>query len=211
MTGVTMTVTKLENGVTVSVDRDSSGLADKMQALVDNANAALAEISAKTDYDPDAKKGQILTGDYTVRQLSNKILSAVSSGKQGYGDFSQLGVALSKDGKLTFDREKFVAAYQANPSTVESAVKAGLADSMKTVAKAATDFTTGSLTNAIQGATSMVSSLNKQISEWDTRLEQRQLGLVKKFANLEVALGKMRDQSNWLAGQLASLPSSGGR
>jgi flagellar hook-associated protein 2 len=30
----------------------------------------------------------------------------------------------------------------------------------------------------------------------------------RQFAAMETALGKLRDQSNWLAGQLASLPTS---
>ena len=40
---------------------------------------------------------------------------------------------------------------------------------------------------------------------WDTRLELRRSGLEKQFSNLEVALGKMKQQSSWLAGQLAGL------
>ena len=69
---------------------------------------------------------------------------------------------------------------------------------------------TGSLTTAIQGRNSLVTSLNDQISDWDVRLTDKRAALQKQFAALEVALGKMKDQSSWLAGQLAGLPSGGG-
>ena len=53
----------------------------------------------------------------------------------------------------------------------------------------------------------LVKSYNDQIADWDVRLQARRQGLQKQFADLEVALGKMKDQSSWLSGQLASLPT----
>jgi len=53
--------------------------------------------------------------------------------------------------------------------------------------------------------TKTISSLNDQVSEWDVRLELRRTALQKQFSGLEVALGKMQQQSSWLAGQLAGL------
>jgi flagellar hook-associated protein 2 len=50
-----------------------------------------------------------------------------------------------------------------------------------------------------------IRQLNDQVAAWDTRLELRRSGLEKQFSNLEVALGKMKQQSSWLAGQLAGL------
>jgi flagellar hook-associated protein 2 len=90
---------------------------------------------------------------------------------------------------------------------VKSAVQTGLAKALDDAASAATDSATGSLTLAIQGGNSLVKNLNDQISDWDIRLQARQEGLQKQFASLEVALGKLKDQSSWLSGQIASLPS----
>jgi flagellar hook-associated protein 2 len=57
----------------------------------------------------------------------------------------------------------------------------------------------------IKRNTDTVTGLNDQVSAWDVRLELRKSSLQKKFAGLEVALGKMQQQSSWLAGQLAGL------
>ena len=76
------------------------------------------------------------------------------------------------------------------------------------MAKSATDPITGNLTAAINGGNSQIRSLNQQIADWDVRLAARQQALQRQFTNLELALGKMKDQSNWLSGQIAGLPSA---
>ena len=62
-----------------------------------------------------------------------------------------------------------------------------------------------SLTSIITGRNNEISGLNDQISDWDVRLAAKREALQKQYADLEVALGKLKDQSNWLSGQLASL------
>ena len=195
--------------VTVNVTPDADAIADKMQAMVDAANGALSQISGQTAYNASTKSGSPLTGDYAVRNIQSNVLDAISSGVSGYGDLKQMGLQLTSTGSLTFDRNAFVAAFTANPSGVQSAVADGLAKNLDTVAKAATDPLSGSLTTAIQGGNSQVTRLNKQISDWDTRLAAKQTAYQTMFTNLEVALGKMKDQSSWLASQIAGLPSGG--
>ena len=136
------------------------------------------------------------------------LLSAISNGQTGYGSFKQFGVQLDGDGKLTFDRNAFITAYNADPAGVQKAVATGLATQLDTVAKSATDPITGNLTAAINGGNSQIRSLNRQIADWDVRLAARQQALQRQFTNLELALGKMKDQSNWLSGQIAGLPSA---
>ncbi|HVW35011.1 MAG TPA: flagellar filament capping protein FliD [Acidimicrobiia bacterium] len=85
----------------------------------------------------------------------------------------------------------------------------GAAMRLNMVASAATDFANGSITNAINSQQSVIRDLTDQIADWDDRLQQKQDLLKTQFANLETALGKLRDQSNWLSGQLASLPTGG--
>jgi len=85
----------------------------------------------------------------------------------------------------------------------------GAAMRLNMVASGATDFANGAITNAINSQQGVIRDLAAQIADWDQRLELRQNLLRTQFANLETALGKLKDQSNWLAGQLASLPTGG--
>jgi flagellar hook-associated protein 2 len=63
----------------------------------------------------------------------------------------------------------------------------------------------GLLSGLIQRRNESIKDLNEQVSAWDVRLERRKTGLQRQFSGLEVAMGKMRQQSSWLAGQLAGL------
>jgi flagellar hook-associated protein 2 len=208
---VTLNVSQLATGVTVNVTSDQDSMADKMQALVDATNGAVALIGSYTSYNSSTKSGGALTGDYTVRQLRDNIMSSVSSGLSGYGSFKQFGVQLDKSGKLTFDRSAFLVAYNADPAKVQNGVANGLAKSLDTVAVTATDFVSGSLTTAIQSGNNQVSDLTKRISDWDTRLQMRQKMLQRQFAAMESALGTLKNQSTWLSGQIAGLPGTSGK
>jgi flagellar hook-associated protein 2 len=207
--GVTFTVTQQASNVRISVEPDAAKIADNMQTMVDATNAAMKEISSQTAYNATAKTSAALTGNFTVRQLEQNMLSSVSNGKTGYGSFTQLGVSLSRDGTLSFDRAAFLAAYQANPVTTQSAAADGLATALQSVSKKATDPVTGSVTLAIRSRNDSVRSLNNAIGDWDVRLQTRQGALQRQYSHLEVALGQLKNQSAWLSGQIASLPSAG--
>ncbi len=47
--------------------------------------------------------------------------------------------------------------------------------------------------------------MNDQISNWDIRLATRKQALTRQFSSMETSLSSMKNQSNWLAGQLANL------
>jgi flagellar hook-associated protein 2 len=202
---VTFTASKKEDAVTITVAPDSAALADKMQAMIDAANGALTEITKNSAYNATSKSGGPLTSDFTVRQLQQKLLSNVSTGATDYGSYKQLGLQLDRNGQLTFDRSAFLAAYDANPDTVRTAVSGGLANTLNETAKAATNSTTGNLTVAIQNGNSQIKDLTTRISDWDRRLTDKRAQLTKQFANLEVSLGKLKSQSSWLSGQISSL------
>jgi flagellar hook-associated protein 2 len=210
MSGVTMTVSKLETDVTVSVSQDVNGIANKVQAMVDAANTALADINLKT---ATGSTSAPLKGNALVRQTASSVLSAVSAGQSttdgggntSYQSFASAGIQLDKAGKLTFNRDTFIAAYNKDPAGTTSLIKTGLAPSLKTVADAACNETTGTITQILATGASYETQLNKQIEDWDRRLTLRQTALQKQFTGLEVALGKMKNQSSWLSGQLAGL------
>jgi flagellar hook-associated protein 2 len=211
MPGLTVTATtETTSPVTVTTTADTDAVSAKVKAMVDAANDALTSVSDLSSYDPSTKIGGPLLSDGTTRSLAQNLLSAVSNGKALYGSFSQLGISFDKaaPGKLIFNPDTFKAAMLADPVKVQDALQNGLAATFDTQAKAATNITNGSLTVAIQGRDSRVKDLNDQIASWDTRLQMKKTALQRQFANLEVALGKLKDQSTWLSGQLASLPSA---
>jgi flagellar hook-associated protein 2 len=388
--------------VTVTVARDPNAIADKVAALVDAANAALATIASNSTYNTETKQAGLLLADGNARRLSDQVNDAISSLVSGGSLTSAggVGISLVKDGTVSFDRSKFLAAYAADPAAVarlfqeggtatdshvsylsgsdntragtyavnvtqvaaqgamtgaalsgaglvadetlevrvggatgvtatyaahagdslqsvadglnaafaqqslamsaqvvggqlvlrtsaygsqaafevrSSALGAageqtglvaatgvwerhagtdvagtingvtatgngqaliappldptlgglaltitatapgslgtftyipGIAARLDAVASDAIDFGTGSITTAISGRQTQISGIDAQISNWDVRLAAKEATMRAQFAAMETALGKLKDQSSWLAGQLASLPTS---
>ena len=113
--------------VTVTVTQDGNALADKVSALVDAANQAVSFIAARSSYDPDTKQAGVFLSDGLARTLQNQVYSAISDVVAGakLGAPGSTGIALVKDGTITFDRSAFLAAYAKDPDAVAGLFRAG--------------------------------------------------------------------------------------
>jgi flagellar hook-associated protein 2 len=202
--------------VTVGVSSDTDGVAAKVQAMVDAANAALTEIGAQTQNSSGNVPAGALAGNSSMQMLASSILQTVSTGAGALGSLKDVGVELTRDGQLTFDKTKFTAALNADPIKTQSyfngttdidgdGIKDGLADKMVGMADKATQSNTGTLAQLITSGNSAITDLTDRISDWDVRLQQRQETLQRQFTAMETALGSLKNQSSWLSGQLASL------
>jgi flagellar hook-associated protein 2 len=244
LAGVTVTATRVQadadGPVTIKLAADADGIAAKVQALVDNANVALSEIASQSKIKSGDVDAGPLVGDSAMRQLSQNILGAISAGVAGIGSsgtasLNDVGVSVDRSGKLTFDKDKFTGAFNADPANTRSYFDSytekiggtdkkfepgfdtanGVARKLEAIALIASEGVVdptnptkakqGTLQALIQQGNDAIKGLNDQVSEWDVRLESRKTALQKQFSGLEVALGKMQQQSSWLAGQLAGL------
>ena len=227
--GVTLKATALVNDVRLDVNQDAESLTSAVQALVDAANAALTTIGSQTKQGTVSSTGSTvgagaLRGDAGMRSLATNVLNAVTYAVGG-SSAATVGIASTRDGALTFDATKFAAALAANPTSTQALLQGvkttttaadgtktttgndGVAVRLAAVAKAASASGKGAIALAIAGRNRTIDDLNDRIAAWDDRLTVRQQALQKQYAALEVALGKMKNQSTWLAGQLATLPT----
>ncbi|WP_426561216.1 flagellar filament capping protein FliD [Angustibacter sp. McL0619] len=219
MPGVTVKLNSLATDVSVSVQPNQQSMSDAVKAMVDAANATLASISSVSSSGVAASDGTRsgagpLAGDSLMRQLTSRILSSVSAGVGGKS-LSSVGISVTKDGTLSFDSTKFSTALTADPAgtkamfTTATVAGTGFADGVQTLAQGAAS-SGGSLASAITGRQSSIKDLTDRIADWDVRLALRQTALQKQYSALEVSLGKLKNQSTWLAGQLSSLSSNSG-
>ncbi|RYU10553.1 flagellar filament capping protein FliD [Nocardioides iriomotensis] len=224
MPGVDVTLgsdTELTKSVTVTVATDPQALTEKVKAMVDAVNAVVADIDTLTNYNSATKKAGLLAGDTTLRAVRDQIVTAVTSGvadPAGGGSLSlaSVGVQVDRSGKLTFDADKFKAAYAAGPATTMaffedadgSGADEGVATRLEALAKTFSNSVDGAVTSLVKGRQSKIDGLNDAIESWDARLALRRTALERQYGALEVALGKLQSQSSWLAGQIASLPST---
>lgn len=123
--GWTVTAKKVSTTpVTLSVVRDTDGVADKMEQLVKAANDVLKEIKTQT-FVSSAKGGNrgALAGDATIKSIAASIRSAFSG---GVGRSNVPGLNFTRDGVIEFDKAVFKTKYESDPTAVASALsKAG--------------------------------------------------------------------------------------
>jgi flagellar hook-associated protein 2 len=219
MPGVDVTLQPGATGpATITVARDVQSLSDSVKSMVDAVNAALDEISKQTAYDVSTKTGGLLTGDSTVRDVRNQLLSAVSGGVGGTS-LAGVGIEVDRYGKLTFDEAKFKSAYAADPATTQellagkdadpitgAAAVDGFGDIIERLGKRFSDSIDGTVTLSIKSRQAGIKGMEDDIADWDIRLADRQTTLQRQYTALETALGKLQSQSTWLAGQISSLP-----
>jgi flagellar hook-associated protein 2 len=177
----------------------------------------LSDVAGLTAYDGATKTAGPLAGDTTLRSVKNRLIETVTGGIGGTS-LAPYGVQTDRDGKLVFDETKFKAAYAADPIATAAkftepaapSLVNGFAAALEQLAKSFSNSTDGMVTSAIKGRTTSVDRMNDDIADWDVRLEQRRTSLERQYGALEVALGKLQSQSSWLAGQITSLPKTGG-
>lgn len=196
--------------VSVKVAQDPASVKSSISALVDQVNELLTTIDTQTATKTTSTAAGVLVGDATARSLRNQLLQTVFGGT---GTMATVGIQTDRYGKLVFDGAKFDAAYAADPAGVAakftkaaSATDDGWAARVASVAKAAGNPTTGTLTSAINGRTATIDRLTESIESWDDRLAIRRTSLERQYTALETALNNLQSQGNWLAGQIASLP-----
>jgi flagellar capping protein FliD len=219
--GTTITVSKeTSSRVTVNVANDPDAVAGTVQKLIDAVNSALSTVKTYTNNSKGSTAA--LRGDYPVTQLGGQLLDAVSFAVGGRSP-ATVGIELSRDGKITFDKAKFTEVLAADPGLAQRMISGapattdaggdpvpavtGLADRLLTVAKAASDSATGSLVKLAESRDSMAEDIEERIEAWDLRLEKRKEMLTRQFTAMETALSSLRNQSTWLAGQINSLPT----
>jgi flagellar hook-associated protein 2 len=208
--GVDVTVSKVSTEpVTVSVERDGEATSKVASDLVDSLNGLfnfIATNSAVTSGTGGATKGMIFTGDSTARMVKQRVMDAAISPIDGRSP-SEIGISITKDGKLEFDAEKFSQALAEDPARVETVLQT-ISSRVSAVSTDMSDKYDGVITSRIKGQESVVTRLDDQISDWDRRLDSREATLKRIYSALEVQMSNLNSQSSYLASQLASLPTT---
>lgn len=112
--------------VTLSVSADGTAVAAQVSSLVDAANKILSTIATDTAYNPSTSTTGPLNGQTSLGALAQKVLAIVggaigasAAGSDGTPGESA-GLALTSSGTITFNKNAFITAYDANPTAVQS-------------------------------------------------------------------------------------------
>lgn len=217
--GVTLTLTKGGiNGEGVSgsltISQDTSTARAAIDAFVKAYNDVNNTIKGLTNYDAENKKASTLTGDATARGAQTQIRNLMGAALSGLGStsrLSELGITMQREGGLAIDSTKLDAALR-DPTrdvaaffTGNGSVK-GFAETISAGLAGYVD-SDGLINGRTDGISASIKSIGTQRTALNLRMESIEARYRAQFTALDVAMASMSQTSDYLAQQLASLPT----
>lgn len=184
----------IELGVTPDLDASR----DKAKELIGNVNKILDLVASKSS------RGGPLSTDSFARALKDQLIGAVLDPVDGQSPWD-IGVTVDKFGVLTFDEAKFTKAMGENPQ-VAGAFLENMATNLTKVTDQYSHKYDGLITQRINAGSSMATAIEKQISDWDRRLEMKRTTMERQFIAMEKMLTQINGLGDALNASLGALP-----
>lgn len=199
----------------VSVSVDPSKLSSGVSSVIKKLNSAVSAIGKATAFQQgsgsSSSKAGPLLGDYSATSLSTKLVNAVSGLSNGTLSARDIGITTNKDGSVSFDSTKFAAAFQSNPSAVNSLVSQ-LHDQLSSITQAAigTAGQGGFIAAQQKSINQGISNLNSEINQQNQFVNQQMQIYTKQFGNLQGTQNNLKVQNSYLSLLNGSGSSNGG-
>jgi flagellar hook-associated protein 2 len=209
LAGITLNLVTASPGqdVVVTVAPDTSGVSTAINNFVNNFNKLVSQINNQFTYDPNQKTSGPLSGDSTVRQVQQELLSAVSFSMSGNGSIStlrSLGLEMQDDGTLTVNSATLNDALQNHYADVQNFFQSssGFGNFFGGELSTLTDTTDGAFTVDIHGVNNSVSSLQDRIDSFELYISSKQQQLTDQYNRINVMLQAMPQQQAQLKAEL---------
>ncbi len=212
--GVTVTVKAVTTDpVTVTTEPDLEATSEAVSELVTKLNEFFTRVDDSTRNEPDSAR-TVLQGNREARRAANEIRRAFTESVDGntLSSAGFVGIELTREGTLQFDAARFKELLASDATTLTSLFadrtgtgEPGILDRVVDSADAATSVGEGYLYTAGETMDLLIEDYQRQIEAFERRMEIREATLRRTYANLEVSLGGLQQQSQWLASQLGTL------
>ncbi|AVZ79592.1 flagellar hook-associated protein [Zoogloeaceae bacteirum Par-f-2] len=210
--GVTLTLkaTNAGNPTNITVKKDTTtALKANLNAFVKSLNEAVSTIANLGAYNPETKESGPLQGQAVIRttqaQLRNLVFNTTAGGNTQFQRLADIGIAFNKEGQLTVDGAKLDRALE-NDYDAVLRLTTNIGEAFKSSLDSVVG-TGGTLNNLTDSVNRMIKDLDSQRTILNQRLASIEERYRKQFTALDTLVAGMKDTSNYLAQQLASLQS----
>jgi len=190
--------------VTISIGRDTQGLVNVVQQMVDRFNAALDSLEDYTLFDPETTRRGILQSEGLAQQIQSKLLELATgtagSPTNSIRGLTQLGVSVA-DGRLSLDKGALQSRLSSDPAGVEdflSKAQVGFAKKLETALKGYTNNIDGAIKSRVDALRGQVEEMDERTDFLNGRLEGKRQILLKQFIQMEQTLAQIQNQSGML-------------
>jgi flagellar hook-associated protein 2 len=209
--GITLGLKDSSGGdaIRVDVDLDKGAVRSALEGFIKEYNALVEQMKALTNYDPEAQTGSVLSGDGAVRSVASQLRGGLIGGVDGASELYQylvdIGVTTDSSSKLSLDSGEFDDALGADYEGVVEllhGVAGRLDDSLAGMLE-----TGGILEARTDGLQARIEDIGDRRTTLDRRAEALQSRYLAQFNALDTLLSQLQSTSNFLAQQLADLPT----
>ena len=214
--GATLTINQASpTPVTITVGSSDTDLVAGVQALVNNYNKFRTELNTDTKYDATQNKGAVLFGDGAALRLDTELPGLLTGRITGAGavqTLNELGVTLGSDGTLGFDQTVLQSKYADNPQGVQdffTKKDVGFSAKLSALVQQMAGKDVSLLAQRYKALDNTINNNQTKIDDMTKRLENQRTLLTKQFAQVEIAISKMKSTMSMLSSiQLISADGS---
>lgn len=216
--GITLTLKKESpEGTSVDVTGTPStkDVKSAVEAFVKAYNDFVDFMAQQQAFDAASQEGGTLLGDATANGVRNRlrglIATSVSSGVEGVGTLSSLGISVTRVGKLQLDAAKLDRVLRENPDAVrtffagDGETVRGFAEKAAENLKGLLDGFNGMIAARTKGLERSIDSIQDQIQRMEDRLLKVEERYRNQFNALEAILSSYTQTSEYLAQQIQGL------
>ncbi|TVQ52288.1 MAG: hypothetical protein EA377_10610 [Phycisphaerales bacterium] len=226
--------------VTINVGQNSKKVVDEVKKFVSAFNDVIERINEYDFFDVDTEERGLLLGNATtgrVRASLQRLIQQPAQGVDGQFRFlNQVGVRMGEGGKLTFNEDQFLEAYESNPAAVENLFTAfetqtttseeiapgitvqggtttktvlGVAERLDQLLEGLTDNFEGTFKLAEESFNNQIKVAEQRLEAMQSRLDRRRIQLERQFAAMETTLAQLQGQGNALASLSSNVQLAG--
>ncbi len=209
ITGVTLNLSSANPAttVTLNIKRDDDAIADKVSNLVNKYNSMVDYIKDNNRYNSKTKVAEPFFGETAARNtldVMRTVLSDAVGGRVSTMDRVVHAGISTKDGKLSFDSEKFKGLLGTNFDDMinlftDEPGTDGFASILSAKIDTFIDFSDGRITNKKDSIKSSIDRYNDDIEKKELGLTLYEESLRLQFASLEGLLVGLKSQSTFLS------------
>jgi flagellar hook-associated protein 2 len=191
--------------VTVSATQSSSSAASAVQLFVDQYNKLRDKLDTYTAFNAQDGTVGALFGSNETLHLDSDLANAVGGtyfNDGGIRSLAALGVTIGQDGKLSFDKSIFQAAYNANPDDVKEFFtedKRGFAIQTDSLLESLVGQDNSLLVTREEALQRQFDSYGSDISAWNDRLANIQDSLLNEFYQMDALVSSIKANASALS------------
>jgi len=204
ISGVTLTLNSVSTSTNhLSITQDNEGIADKVQAFVDQYNELTTKLSNITKYDPETKETGVFQGDSTIEDIKRKLTTIISEIAPNGEILANFGIDVDKDGVMSFDRYKFINTLETDTEKIKATFAGdptapGIFADLKSYLEDATKFG-GTLSKYDEYLKDNIKNLEDQKTKALDRIDSKYEIMAKQFMAYDAMIAKMNASFNTLS------------